>query len=251
VSTETDERAGIPWGRRSEKVAAVLARQIVRDIADRELGPGSALEPEGVMVERYQVSRASLREALRILEIQGLIAIKPGPGGGPLVSDVDSRDFGRMSTLFYQVLGVRFREVVDARLILEPVMAGLAAENDDEDAKRRLGEIAKAGWETKDNAEWLRRSDEFHGQVIGMSGNSLLGLLARSLKNIYTDRVSGLMFPDSERDRVRKVHDAIAKAIMAGDGRKARRLMEDHMREYADNIAERHPTLMEEVVDWR
>src|SRR5947209_1787797 len=135
-----DGRPSALWGRRTEKVAAVLARQIVRDIADRKLPPGTPLEPEGAMVERYQISRASLREALRILETQGLIAIKPGPGGGPIVSDVDSRDFGRMSTLYYQVLGVRFREVVEARLIIEPVMAKLAAGHDDPEAKKRLGE---------------------------------------------------------------------------------------------------------------
>jgi DNA-binding FadR family transcriptional regulator len=246
-----DGRPSAPWGRRTEKVAAVLARQIVRDIADRKLPPGTPLEPESAMVERYQISRASLREALRILEIQGLIAIKPGPGGGPLVSDVDSRDFGRMSTLYYQVLGVRFREVVEARLIIEPVMAKLAADHEDPEAKQRLGEIAKAGWATEGNDEWLEASDAFHGQVVGMSGNTLLGLVARSLKNIYTDRVSGLTFPDAERDNVRKVHDAIAKAIMAGDGNKSRRLMEAHMREYADSIAARNPTLMDEVVDWR
>jgi DNA-binding FadR family transcriptional regulator len=248
----TDSRpAPVAWGPRSEKVAAILARQIVRDIAERQLPPGTALEPEGVMLERYQISRASLREALRILETQGLITIKPGPGGGPLVSDVDSRDFGRMSTLYYQVLGVPFREVVESRLILEPVMAGLAAERDDDAAKQRLGEIAKAGWDAETNEEWLTLSDAFHGEIIGMSGNSLLALLARSLKNIYTDRVSGLMYPDAERDDVRRVHDAIAKAIMAGDAKKSRRLMEEHMREYAENIGKRHPNLMDEVVDWR
>lgn len=229
----------------------MLARQIVRDIADRQLPPGSPLEPEGAMVERYQISRASLREALRILETQGLIVIKPGPGGGPLVSAVDSRDFGRMSTLFYQVLGVRFREVVEARLIIEPVMAKLAAEHDDAEAKQRLGEIAREGWETRTNGEWLVASDAFHGQIIGMSGNTLLGLVARSLKNIYTDRVAGLSFPDSDRDKVRKTHDALAKAIMAGDANKSRRLMEAHMREYAEKVAERNPTLMDEIVDWR
>src|SRR4051794_39628144 len=93
-------KAPVPWGPRTEKVAAILARQIVRDIATRQLPPGSSLEPEGIMLERYGVSRASLREALRILETQGLITIKPGPGGGPIVSAVDAAEFGRMSTLY-------------------------------------------------------------------------------------------------------------------------------------------------------
>ena len=74
------------------------------------------------------MGRASSREGLRILEIQGLITIKPGPGGGPVVSAASSNEFGRMATLHYQALGATFREVVDARMIIEPLMAKLAAE---------------------------------------------------------------------------------------------------------------------------
>ena len=116
------------WDRRSEKVSAVIAREIVRDIARQQLAPGTTLESESAMLRRYQVARASLREALRILETHGLIRIKPGPGGGPVVSNVTSAAFGRMATLFFQVQGIRFGELVEARLILEQVMARLAAE---------------------------------------------------------------------------------------------------------------------------
>src|SRR5262249_3313574 len=83
---------------RTEKVALRVARLIVRDIVERGLTRGDALEAEAAMLQRFGISRASLREALRILEIHGLITIKPGPGGGPSVGAVDSRDFGRMAT---------------------------------------------------------------------------------------------------------------------------------------------------------
>jgi DNA-binding FadR family transcriptional regulator len=239
------------WARRTEKVASQVARTIARDIADRSLGPGTALEPESVMIDRYQVSRASLREALRILETQGLISIKPGPGGGPLVSDVSSVDFGRMATLYFQVLGITFRELVDARLIIEPLMAGLAAKSEDVEAKELLVQISAAGWGAHENNEWLAMSDAFHAHVLSMSGNDVLNLFARSLKDVYTDRVSGLLFPETDRDHVRKVHDAIAKAIMREDAARARRLMEEHMREYADAVQARYPTVMDELVDWR
>lgn len=239
------------WARRTEKVASQVARVIARDIADRALAPGTALEPESVMIERYQVSRASLREALRILEIQGLISIKPGPGGGPLVSDVSSQDFGRMATLYFQVLGITFRELVAARLLIEPVMAGLAAESDDDEAKEDLVRIARAGWDAKDSGDWLALSDTFHAHVLSISGNAVLNLVARSLKDVYTDRVSGLAFPESDRDRVRTAHDAIAKAIVRCESTRARRLMEEHMREYAAAVEDRYPTLMDELVDWR
>jgi len=73
--------------------------EILSDIVDRELAPGAKLAPQAEMLEEFQVGRASLREALRILETHGLITIKPGPGGGPVVSGVHGADFGRMATV--------------------------------------------------------------------------------------------------------------------------------------------------------
>ena len=236
---------------RGEKVASLVARQIVRTIVDGHLTPGSALEAEAVMLERFGVSRASLREALRILETQGLISIKPGPGGGPSVSDVDSRDFARMATLFFQVLNVHFRDVVEARLIIEPVMAGLAAARHDPELEDELMEIVRRGNEAEDEVEWLSASDAFHGMVLGMSGNPLMNLVGKALKDIYTDRVAGLTFPGGERKHVRDVHGDIAKAIVKGNAKVAENLMRDHMVEYARNVEKRHPGLMDELVDWR
>jgi DNA-binding FadR family transcriptional regulator len=236
---------------RGEKVASLVARQIARTIVNEDLAVGSPMEPEAVMLDRFGVSRASLREALRILETQGLISIKPGPGGGPSVADVDSRDFARMATLFFQVLRVRFREVVEARLIIEPVMAGLAAARHDPELEDELLEIVRRGNETDDERQWLIESDAFHGMVLGMSGNPLMNLVGKALKDIYTDRVAGLTFPGGERKHVRDVHWEIAQAIVKGDADVAETLMREHMGEYASNVEKRHPGLMDEIVDWR
>ena len=62
----------------------LLAVMIVRDIVSRNRGPGDTLPSEAAMLAHYRVSRASLREALRLLEVQELIRLKPGPGGGPI-----------------------------------------------------------------------------------------------------------------------------------------------------------------------
>ncbi|NLT05708.1 MAG: FadR family transcriptional regulator [Solirubrobacterales bacterium] len=236
---------------RGEKVASLVARQIVRNIVDADLTVGSPMEPEAVMLDRFGVSRASLREALRILETHGLITIKPGPGGGPSVADVDSGDFARMATLFFQVLHVRFREVVEARLIIEPVMAGLAATRHDPELEDRLMEIVGRGDEADADGEWIAASHEFHTMVLSMSGNSLLNLIGKALKDIYTDRVAGLTFPAADRQHVRKVHREIAQAIASGDAQVAETLMREHMIEYASSVEERHPGLMDEIVDWR
>ena len=236
---------------RGEKVASTVARQIARDIVDFSLDPGAPLAPESAMLDRFGVSRASLREGLRILETQGLITIKPGPRGGASVARVDSASFGRMATLYFQVLQVRLREVVEARLIIEPVMAGLAAERRDPELEQDLRDSVAGDPEAMDEAEWLATSHRFHTVVLGMSGNPLLNLVATSLKDIFTTRISGLLFPTEERTKVQAVHRAIAEAIDRGDADAAERLMRDHMQEYAANVAARFPGLMDEIVDWR
>src|ERR1700689_1242920 len=73
---------------RSGKISQTIARNILDDIVVRQLPPGTMLSSEAGMLARYGVGRASLREALRILEIHGLIKIKPGPRGGPVVAEV-------------------------------------------------------------------------------------------------------------------------------------------------------------------
>ena len=61
----------------------------------------------------------------------------------------------------------------------------------------------------------------------------------------------GLREPPAEKDHVRTVHDKIAQAIVGGNAKRAEQLMREHMEEYAKNLVARHPSLMEEVVDWR
>jgi GntR family transcriptional repressor for pyruvate dehydrogenase complex len=236
---------------RGEKIASRVARLIVADIVESGREPGDALSPESLMVARFGVSRASLREALRILETQGLISIKPGPGGGTSVAPVSSSDFGRMATLFFQVMHVKLGDVVEARLVIEPVMARMAAERHDPELNDQLRANVAAHQTADADREWLSVTHGFHSMVCGMSGNPLLNLLAAALKDIYTDRVAGYVFPTENRDHVRETHTAIAEAIIARDAATAERLMHDHMARLARYFEERYPGLMNELVHWR
>ncbi len=238
--------------RRTEKVSEVVARSIVQDIAKRDLQPGTMLPPESVMLDRYKVGRASLREGLRILEIQGLITIKPGPGGGPVVSAASSHDFGRMTTLHYQGVRATFRELIDARLVIEPMMARLAAATRDPQVIADLRGVARRTRDgLDDDTEYSGGASDFHAAIAGASGNRILDLFGRSLKDVYAERVSGVLFPMEARERVQCAHEDIVDAIEAGDEALAEKLMREHMQEFLGFVAERYPGLLDEVVDWR
>lgn len=230
------------------KVAEKVAREIARRIGAEKLQPGTQLESESQMLAKYGIARASLREALRILEVHGLVTIKAGPGGGPVVAGVSTRDFGRMSTLYFQAGTMTFRELIEARLVMEPVMARLAAERSDPALIEKLLALSTT---LESDAAYLHTSAEFHRLVASMSDNRILNLFSHSLEDIFHDRVSGMLFPLSRREKVVAVHAAIARAIARGEAAKAERLMRDHMLEYAKYVERRHPALMDEVVDWR
>ncbi|MGE0308168.1 MAG: FadR/GntR family transcriptional regulator [Acidimicrobiia bacterium] len=252
-SSEPSSPSGDARSRRGEKVSVILAREIVHDIVDRGLTAGAKLPAEGEMLEKLGVGRATLREALRILEVQGLISIRPGPGGGPVVVGATASDFGSIATLFYQMRGATFRELVEARLIIEPLMARLAAERRDASAMDRLQSAIDAARVAAVEVDkvWTRTSADFHGVVAGLSGNRVLDLFGEALKEVWGARVSSTIFPSQSREQVREDHEAIAAAIAKGDGAEAEQLMREHMREFSNYVSERYSGLLDEVVDWR
>jgi DNA-binding FadR family transcriptional regulator len=240
--------ASIPFRRRTEKVSGVIAREIVSDM--RGLPPMSMLPPEAAMLEKYQVGRASLREALRILEVQGIIAIRPGPGGGPMVAPFESMNFARMTTLYLHLAGATYREVLEARIIMEPVMARLAAQRKDPDTVTELQDFL-AMTEPADESEYLLHTGGFHTLLSGLSGNAVLDLEGRGLKDIYADRIEGTVFPPDTREGIVQDHRLIAQAIISGNANKAEKLTRTHMEEYLFYSAARNPGVLDEVVHWR
>jgi len=235
--------------KRGAKVAEALAQEIVHEIVSRKLAPGTLLSSEAQMLEDYGVGRGSLREALRILEVHGLITMKPGRNGGPMVIEVGARDYGRMATLFFHLGGMTFRQLVDARLVLEPLMARLAAERRGQELEGQLADPTTT--QVEDDTTYFDATKDFHRGVASMSGNPVLNLLCVSLEDIFRDQVNGFLSPNDERRHVLEVHSAIAAAIAEGDADAAERLMREHMQEYADWVTQRHPQLMEQVISWR
>ncbi|MGY1722245.1 FadR/GntR family transcriptional regulator [Blastococcus sp. SYSU DS0533] len=233
--------------KRGAKVAEALAQEIVHEIVSRKLPPGTLLSSEAQMLEDYGVGRGSLREALRILEVHGLITMKPGRNGGPMVIEVGTRDFGRMSTLFFHLGGMTFEQLLEARLVMEPLMARLAAER----KAPELRAVDPAAVTVEDDVAYSATTAGFHREVASLSGNPVLNLMCMSLEDIFRDQVGGVLSPTEDRVHVLEVHAAIAEAIERGEAAEAERLMRDHMSEYADWVRQRHPHLMDHVIDWK
>jgi DNA-binding FadR family transcriptional regulator len=210
------------------------------------------LASEAVMLDRYGVGRASLREALRILEIHGLIKIKPGPRGGPVVAEVTSADLGRSATFFFHAIGGTFADLLGARLAIEPMMARLAATNltaaGAEELKRAVDDHERDA--TRPASSWGRTSAGFHVIVNGLSGNKVLDMLCRALLDIHAERTQ-TEFPVSGRGDVSRAHQRIAQAILDGDADAAEQRMRRHVQAQITNVRQTRPEMLDELIDWR
>ncbi len=234
---------------RAEKVPLRLAREIVRGLAG--MPRGTNLPSEAEMIEKYRASRGSVREALRILEVQGLITIRPGPGGGPMLVGPRSTFLARTETLFFHLLQARYAHLLHGQAALEPLMARLAANNPD---RTRVGDLEQfATSSPADSAAdtYRDRAASFHATLIAAAGNPVLGLVCQSIRDIALARIDRPVFNDlAERRSTVAAHVAIAQAVLTGDANLAERLMTIHMDAYCARVTEDRADLVDEIVGW-
>jgi GntR family transcriptional regulator, transcriptional repressor for pyruvate dehydrogenase complex len=245
-------RRARPAGPRAPKTAERVARDLVRDIVAEGLRPGDVLPSEAALLERYGVGRPTLREAVRILEVQELVWVKPGPGGGPVVGEISPAAFGRTASLFFRLGGVTFRELLAARLVLEPLCARVAARTQDPDGLARLQAAMAQGRaaDLTDDDEYLASSTAFHSALTGASGNGVLDLVAEGVMSIYERRIPAGVAPVSQRQAIIAEHQRITDAIVAGDAPEAERLVAVHVEDITSMVERTLPDLLDTVLDW-
>jgi DNA-binding FadR family transcriptional regulator len=208
---------------------------------------------EVVMLKEKGVGRATLREALRILEVNGLITIKPGPGGGPIVAASSSRDFGRMATMHFQRAGLTFQDLLDARLTLEPMLARMAAERSNRADMSALKDVHQQSQDIdhNDDKAYATVTRQFHLVMGQLSGNPLLDFLTSTLADVYFDRFGRHLDESSdERRALLDMHEAIATAVLAGDGDVAERLTREHTQASSAAASARLPGLIHQTINW-
>lgn len=246
----TPTQAPLPDAGDRTKLPARVARQLVAYIVENRIPPGNALPPERQMVAQLGVSRGTLREALKMLEVHGLIELKPGPSGGPIVNAMTGAQLGLASTLHFHMAGATFREIWEARLAMEPMMARLAADRDPEGTGQRLAGAIECARDAEAGADesWVSAVSDFHTIISAMSGNRVLDLWAVSFAEIWKVHTRGLDFPTEQRAQVSAAHDEIGRAVAAGDGERAYELMYEHNLAMMAFVDEHFPGLLDAVV---
>ncbi|MGV1047015.1 MAG: FadR/GntR family transcriptional regulator [Solirubrobacterales bacterium] len=240
-----------PTSNKPKKTALLVAQQIVDEIVDQELEPGAPLLPERVMLPRYGVARGTLRESLRILETYGLITIKTGPGGGPVVADAGSRPLASVIALVLQMSRTSFRSIVDARLQLEPLLAREAAERrDEEDLEALRDSIEDMQRNIDDSAEFLADNHVFHSAVAWAGKNPVLYNMVASLNWIQDGTALGIDYVPETRSAIVKAHKRIYQAIEAGNPDMAEAAMRVHIGEFAAYAERKYAHVLDRPLRW-
>ncbi len=208
-----------------ERAAVRVARKLVSEIRRRRLRPGTKLVAEHRMVEKLGVARATVREALRFLELQGALRIKAGPGGGPVVSIPGADHLASVLSLHLQFAEASFRSVVDARRAIYPVLAFQAAENASrQDIATLQASISRMHACVHDSELFTVEARGFLSLVATASGNRVLALLVGALHRMSEG--AGADWDEKRRRSALRSYEMAFRAIVSSESEAARSIME-------------------------
>jgi DNA-binding FadR family transcriptional regulator len=216
----------------ADKLASILARDIEADIVRRGWAVGESLGSEAALHQRFGVSRSVLREAVRLVEHHQVARMRRGPSGGLYICEPDAGPATRAVVIYLEHLGTTLGDLLNARLVLEPLAASLAAERIDEAGIARLRAVlhAEEGWKPGLPAP----RDEFHIALAEQSKNPVLQLFIDVLMRLTT-RYALQSRTDSATEAIEAVehlhahHAGIVAAVTAGDSARAKTLSERHV----------------------
>lgn len=220
------------------KASDVLAEKIRNRILSGELDEGASLPSERELVEQTALSRVSVREALRILELEGLLETRPGRNGGSRVRRPSEAHVKHMLSLYIRGSRVRFESLLEVREAIEPAAAALAARNRTERHIYSLQEI-NARMEAADGAgdteAFLGANVHWHMQIVNASRNELFSALMSALSEAIHDATEIEAFdrPQVRSDTLR-AHRSVTEAIVEQDENAAQRRMARHVTAASD-----------------
>ena len=202
------------------KASDVLANDLRERILTGALPAGAALPPERELVTQTRMSRTTVREALRILEVQGLVVIKTGRSGGAFVQQPGGDSVATSVNLLIRGQQLRLTDLLETREAIEPACASLAAKYLPLDG-------------------FLRANVAWHLAVAVASHNELLtGFMSALSTAIYSSTENTAFVDEEVRSTTYRAHKTITDAIRAGDPTAATRRMTKHVHGYAEAVVQ-------------
>lgn len=238
--------------RRTLKRSEAIARDLAAHIVDERLPAGAMLPREQDMVEQLGVGRTTLREALRLLESRGVVTIRSGPGGGPVVRHPEPTDLTESLSLILQFQRATMLEVLEARIWLESAAARMAAPRVTKDELARLRE-ANEEMRAADDADYVAIGEanaRFHRVIASASGNIVIQMLVETLLNVSDHGASDLVHSGPVKRSSLKGHDLVIEALADHDAKAAEEAMRQHVHDGKERRLKQNPDLVGRPLRW-
>jgi len=219
--------------RRFRKMAEVISDELRARIGRGELAEGDLLPNERLLQEEFEVSRPTLREALRILEAEGLIVSPRGGSKGARITAPSADQAARYAGLILQVRGATIADVFALRTLVEPAAARMVAERPDRNVTK-LRAIIDQMRDTGPNPRELGRLiHKFDETLLAMSGNEALSLVGQMMSQIASLHLGSIPetlagMPEENIKGIERGPDLLDQAvdaIQSGNGPLAEQLL--------------------------
>jgi GntR family transcriptional repressor for pyruvate dehydrogenase complex len=222
---------------KTQKISCYVVEQIRDAILTGRFKPGDRLASERELIDQFQISKASIREALRVLEAMGLVEIRKGVGGGIFVAEVDMQTTVHSVMNFLHFKHVSTRDITMLRYLLEPPLAQVAALKSNEEDIRKLQTMTDEEM-TGSLHEDAAKGIGFHRYIARFSQNPLLILLMDFIENLLADSKAKLKPGKDFHEAVAGAHHEILDAFVRKDALGAGRAMTEHVLEVGVGLAQ-------------
>ena len=207
-----------------------IEEQIKHLIVSRQLVAGDPLPPEREFAARLGVSRSTLREALRALTEEGIVAARQGSGWAV---QPNANTAASNLAVYFRLEDVSFDQVTEAREATEPTIARLAAERRTDEQLARI-EAALEAMSNISGATFVAADSEFHGLVAVAADNVLLSFSMLPTMSLLEQIRIAVSSDSASTAASQAEHERIVAAIRDRDGKQAEREMRAHIVRFRD-----------------
>ena len=223
---------------RQFRISEEVLSQLKESILLGEFKSGEKLPSERELTEEFQVSRGAIREAIRILEITGFVALRQGPTGGAFVTDLSFDHVGNAFLDLFLANKVSIPELANVRLFVEPEVARLAALNATEEDRQRLTEAQEGEFiSVSTTTARIIQFQRVHHVIAESCQNHFYEAISKSMLRL-TFEVVEAVDPDHEALHMPGEHKHIIDAIINANAEAARAAMQTHMEKFCKSLLE-------------
>lgn len=219
---------------RTDRISQAIIDQIKEVIFQKKLTIGDKLPPERQLMEQFETSRVTVREALRTLEYSGILEIKRGNQGGAFVRDPNIKFVNNFLQDMFSMGNIKVGDLTEARMAVEPYSVKLASE------RIKEGSLEQIKQNIRETKEYLKRNHpndarllnlEFHRIIAQASENPVILFMIDSIMDIMENNISSILLSGEPVESTLHFHEEIYHAIKNHHPEKAQDLMLRHIQE--------------------